>query len=222
MSTIDAVLVGETTFPFHDLDAMAPEIEAALGDAATVTATTDTAVLADPAGAGHEVVIDYLTDSHLPADRLEGLRSFVADGGGYLGLHPATDLTSVHDGAGGIDHREEPVAKLRELLGGQFLDHPEQSTFGVEIVADHPVTDGVADFSVYDEPYRVEHDAARVTVLARMDHPDPGMDDYPVAWTREVGDGRVCYASLGHTTDAFEHEQYRRLLRNAIEWVADE
>lgn len=222
MARIDALVVGEDTFPFHELDEMAPEIETALGETVAVTATTDTAELAALDASEHDVVVDYLTDSHLPDAQLDGLRSFVADGGGYLGVHCAADLTSAHDGGGGIDHREEPVPELRELLGGHFLGHPERSEFGVEIVGAHPVVESVDSFRVYDEPYQVEHDAEAVAVLARMDHPDPGMDDYPVVWAREVGDGRVCYTSLGHTTEAFEHDQHRRLLRNAIEWVAED
>jgi len=220
MSEIDALLVGDDVFPFHDVRERGPELEAALGDAATVETTTDRRRLLDLPE--YDALLDYTTDSTLADDEREALLSFVDSGGGYLGIHCAADLTSTHDGDGGIAPRPEPFPELRALLGGHFLGHPEQGTFGVDVVADHPVTDGVEDFEVLDEPYQVAHDPDAVTVLARMDHPDDGMDDYPVVWIREHGDGRVCYVSTGHTTRSFEHETHRRLLRNAVRWVARE
>ena len=212
-----ALVVGETTFSFHDFEEMRPHIESALGDAVDATLSTDRADLADLSE--YDLVVDYLTDSTLTDDQLEGLLGFVRDGGAYLGLHCAADLTSVHGGDGELDTREEPFPELRELVGGHFLTHPEQSTFGVDVVAEHPVVDGVDDFEVYDEPYQVEADDD-VTVLARMDHPD--LDEYPVVWVRPHGDGRVCYASLGHTEEAFAHEDYRRLLPNPDGWLTDD
>lgn len=214
MTNPNAVVVGETTFPFHDFEERGPHVESALGDAVDVTRTTDRDVLSDLSD--YDVVVDYLTDSTLTDDQLEGLLGFVRDGGGYLGLHCAADLTNVHDGGGELGHRDDPFPALRELLGGHFLGHPEQATFGVEPVAEHPVVEGVDRFEVFDEPYQVEADDD-VTVLARMDHPE--LDDYPVVWVRGYGGGRVCYASLGHTEAAFEHGSYRRLLQNAVGWL---
>ena len=215
MSAPTALVLGETRFPFHDLDELGPSLEAALGDSVDATLTADKEALADLSR--YDLVVDYTTDSTLTDAQREGLLGFVADGGGYLGVHSASDLTSVGDGDGGLDHRDEPFPELRELVGGHFTGHPEQSAFGVEVVDDHPVTEGVDGFDVFDEPYEVEVDDD-VRVLARMDHPD--LPDHPVVWVKAYGDGRVCYASLGHTEEAFDHESYRRLLRNAVAWVA--
>lgn len=211
-----ALVVGETHLPFHDIDEMGPHLEAALGDAVEPTRSTRKADLTDLSG--YDLVVDYLTDSTLTDAQLAGLTGFVADGGGYLGVHCAADLTNVSDGEGGIVGREEPFPELREMLGGHFLDHPEESTFGVDVVADHPVTEGVDDFEVYDEPYRVVADGD-VSVLARMDHPE--LQAYPVVWTKPYGDGRVCYASPGHTEEALATDDYRRLLRNAVGWLTE-
>ncbi len=211
-----ALLIGENSFPFHSLDEMAPEIETALGEGVELDRTSDKDDLTDLSG--YDIVVDYLTDSTLTNNQLDGLISFV-DGGGYLGIHCAADLTSTSDGEGGIDSRDQPFVELRELLGGHFLDHPEQSTFGVTITdGDHPVTEGIEDFEVFDEPYQVDCDEDDVRVLARMDHPE--LTDYPIVWVRGHGEGRVCYSSIGHTPEAFENEMYRRLLSNAICWLA--
>jgi type 1 glutamine amidotransferase len=41
----------------------------------------------------------------------------------------------------------------------------------------------------------------------------------PVTWTREVNGGRVFYTSLGYQED-FQEPSFRRLLANAVFWVA--
>lgn len=225
MPEVSALLLGDDVFPWHDVHERGPEIEAALGDSVAVETTTDRDRLLDLEE--FDVFVDYLSDSTMTDEQREALFSFVESGGGYLGIHCAVDLTSTHDGAGGIDARDEPFPELRALLGGHFLGHPEEGTFSVEIERDHPITDGVEDFEVYDEPYRVDvdtdanADADAVTVLARMDHPAADMDDYPVLWVKEYGDGTVGYCSLGHTTESFEHETHRRILRNAIGYITD-
>lgn len=216
MTQIEALLIGDNGI--HDFDGKAPLIGSALGDDTDVQRTTDRAMLVDCSN--YDVVVDYLTDSSLTTAQVEGLRSFVRDGGGYLPIHCAADLTSYVDDSGDLVGREEPVAELRELIGGHFIGHPEQSPFEVTVVdSEHPVTDSVADFQVMDEPYQVAVDEDRLHVLARMDHPDLEAD-YPVVWVRESGAGRICYSSLGHTDEALEHETHRRILQNAIQWVA--
>ncbi|WP_129115323.1 ThuA domain-containing protein [Halegenticoccus tardaugens] len=215
MAQSTVLLIGENTFPFHTFDEMAPYIEAALGDGILLDTTTNRDVLSELSE--YDLLIDYLTDSTLKPAQQESLLEFVKHGGGYLGIHCAADITSTSDGDGGIKKRDEPIPEFRDLLGGHFLDHPEQSPFRVLIVDDHPITDGVDDIEVFDEPYCVDYDESSIHILARMDHPD--LDAYPVVWIRSYGEGSVCYASLGHTQEAFEHEHYRRLLQNAVQWL---
>lgn len=213
-----ALVLGEINFPFHRFEEKKSEFEAILGDVCSVVTTTDRAELAGLPDSEYYVVVDYLTDSTLSSKQLEGLLTFVEAGGGYVPVHCGGDLTSTSNGCGGINHRDDPFPALRKLVGGHFLNHPEQSEFGIELVADHPVTEGVSDFRIFDEPYRVAWDND-LTVLARMDHPD--LDAYPVLWVKTYGSGRVCYLSLGHTDDAFEHESFRTILRNAVRWTSN-
>ena len=208
------LVLGENTFPFHGIDEKTAHFESILGEY-DVQVTTDR----DALTGDYDVLVDYLTDSELTDEQLDALLAHVENGGGYVGVHCASDLTSTapDDPDELIDSREEPFPELRDLIGGHFLTHPEQSEFGVDIVGDHPVVDGVSDFSVYDEPYQVEVDDD-VTVLATMDHPD--LEEYPVVWTNESA-GRVAYISLGHTDEAFETPEFQRLLTNAIDWAAE-
>lgn len=219
MTRYEALVIGENSFPFHAFDEMGQHIVTALGSDVDATLTTERETLTDLSS--YDCVVDYLTDSTLTDGERDGLFSFVRNGGGYLGLHCAADLTSMSDGSGGIEPREEPFPAFRELLGGHFIGHPEQSTFGVEIVDDeHPITDGVGNFDVYDEPYRLTYDERELHVLARMDHPE--LESYPVIWAREYGSGRVCYVSLGHTVESLENDTVQQLLRRAVRWISAE
>ena len=210
------LVVGETTFPFHDIEAKRAHFETLL-DAFDVAVTTDRSAVAD-LGPG-DVLVDYVTDS-TAGEYPRLVADHVAAGGGYVGVHCAADLTSTAaaDPDELIDSRDEPVPELRALLGGHFLTHPDQAEFGVEIVADHPITDGVESFRIFDEPYQVTVDDD-VTVLACMDHDD--LDDYPVVWTAPSDAGRVAYVSLGHTDDALEEPSFARLLENSVWWASD-
>lgn len=214
MTTPRVLVVGETTFPFHDIEEKRGLFEDALSEF-DVTVTTERSTVADLGP--DDVLVDYVTDGSV-GEYPRLVADHVAAGGGYVGVHCAADLFST--AAEGpdelIDSRDEPLPELRALLGGHFVTHPDQAEFGVDVVGDHPITEGISDFRVYDEPYQVAVDDD-VTVLARMDHDD--LDAYPVIWTAPSEAGRVAYLSLGHTDDALEDESVRRLLQNSVRWA---
>ncbi|MFB6119649.1 MAG: ThuA domain-containing protein [Halobacteriaceae archaeon] len=217
MADLRALVIGETTFGFHDFDDARPHLRAALERAnVDPTLTTDRDELRDLAG--YDVVVDYLTDSDLTDAQRDGLLTFVGDGGGYAGVHCASDLTSVAGPDGELEHVESPFPGLRAMLGGHFLGHPEQQDIDVDVTdTGHPITAGVPDFTVYDEPYDLDVDDD-VTVLARMDHPESG--DVPVAWAKRYGRGRVTYCSLGHTEDALTDDVVAALVGRGARWAA--
>lgn len=211
------LLIGGDRFPFHRFETNRPFLEAALPDDVAVTATTEKADLEDLSA--YDAVVDYLTDSTLTDAQRHGLLSFVADGGGYLGVHCAADLTTTapDDPDDLMDSRDEPFSELREFVGGHFLTHPAQTRFEVSVVDHyHPVTTTLTDFAVWDEPYVLDVDDD-VRVLARMDHPEHA--DMPVVWTREHGDGDVLYCSLGHGEPSLTNAHVRTLLADGVRWL---
>ena len=46
----------------------------------------------------------------------------------------------------------------------------------------------------------------------RTDH------DFPVAWSKMYGKGRVFYSTLGHTEEAWEDPDIRKMYFEAIKW----
>lgn len=205
---IDALAVGDNEFDFHEFAEIGPILSDVFDGVAELNRNTDRDAVFDLGS--YDVFVDYTTKADWTDDQLNAITSFVASGGGYVGVHCATDVDGFVD---------EPCNELASLVGGRFVTHPEMSALDVEIVdQDHPVTANVESFCTYDEPYQLDWDEDRVRVLAEFEHEAIGT--MPAAWVRSKGDGRVFYCSLGHDADAFEADGVRRLLRNGVSWAA--
>ncbi|MFO1513841.1 MAG: ThuA domain-containing protein [Verrucomicrobiota bacterium] len=112
---------------------------------------------------------------------------------------------------------QEPVPSepgtVTETVGWQHdVDFPV-----VIVTTNHPVTAGLKDFPIHDEIYwgfRVGND---VTRLITTTHPKSGK---PLGWAHTQGKSRVVYLQLGHGKEAYENENYRRLVAQSIQWTA--
>ena len=49
--------------------------------------------------------------------------------------------------------------------------------------------------------------------IHRADH------DFPVAWSKMYGKGRVFYSTLGHTEESWEDPDIRKMYFEAIKWT---
>ena len=132
------------------------------------------------------------------------LTAYVENGGGFISLH-----------AGNTPREGEPYA---ELVGSWFIGHPPRCPVAVRVTAQHPVTAGVADFSVYDEHYAIELVAEDAEVLLRTASETGG--DQVGGYVRTLGKGRLCALTPGHVLGVLENPEYQKLLANAIRWVA--
>lgn len=81
----------------------------------------------------------------------------------------------------------------------------------------HPVTKGISDFDIHDETYGLFDVAPQAHALLATDEPTSGKT---IAWARNYEAARVVYIQLGHDQMAYENPNYRRLVANAIRWVA--
>ena len=104
-----------------------------------------------------------------------------------------------------------------KLVGGRYIGHGPLERFRVEVVdRQHPVTQGVEDFSVADEQHTPPYDESKVHLLLR-NRSDDGQTA-AAGWAYEPGQGRLCHLANGHTREALEHPMYQRLLQNATRW----
>ena len=82
----------------------------------------------------------------------------------------------------------------------------------------HPITEGVMDFRIHDEVYDDVIVIPGVHPLLGTGHPN-SMD--VVAWTNEYGNSRIVYIQMGHDNNAYSNENFRKIVNQAIKWVAD-
>jgi len=154
-----------------------------------------------------------------PAQRRD-LLSFVRDDGkGFVTAHSAS--------TGFFSWPE-----FGEMLGGRFDEHP-WGIVDATVVVDDPQFPAMKGFPsrlvVRDEHYQLkEFSRDKLRVLAHLDtasldlkqplvHRTDG--DFPVAWAKTYGAGRVFYSTLGHEPVLWDSKPIQQMYFNAIRWA---
>ena len=81
----------------------------------------------------------------------------------------------------------------------------------------HPITRGLADFTIHDETYQGHQLAPGMHVLLSTDTPG---NEKPIAWVHTYGRSPVCYFQLGHDEVAYASKDFQAILGQAIRWTA--
>ncbi len=161
----------------------------------------------------YHVLFFALTTGELPftADQKAAILAFVSRGGGFLGVHSATD--TLYD-----------WPEYGSLIGAYFKEHPwtREAAVIVEDTA-HPASSMLgARFSIEEEFYTFrDNPRPRVHVLLRLDAASVGASgDYPLAWTSTHGSGRVYYNALGHFETTWNDPRFQQQIAAAIRWTS--
>ncbi len=89
--------------------------------------------------------------------------------------------------------------------------------FNVKVVnKDNPVTKGVADFPIFDETYKGYYVEESVTPLLTTDE---SSSTPIIGWSKMYGKSRIVVLQSGHDVPTFENPNFRKLLKQSIEWV---
>jgi len=89
--------------------------------------------------------------------------------------------------------------------------------FNVKVVdKDSPVTKGIADFPIFDETYKGYYVEEGVTPLLTTDEPS---STPIIGWSKIYGKSRIVVLQSGHDVPTFENQNFRKLLKQSIEWV---
>ena len=157
-------------------------------------------------------------DVPLEAQQRTELAAFVRDKGkGFVAAHAG--LTAF-----------ESWPEFGDLIGGRYDDHPWNTASGTIINEDpsFPATKHFpAVFPFIDEFYQPKAFSRDTTrVLLRLDvskmPADPNMrradGDFPLAWAKNYGKGRVFYSSLGHAAETWDNRDVAQMYFEAIKW----
>jgi type 1 glutamine amidotransferase len=156
-------------------------------------------------------------------DRIAELEAYLARGGGFAVVHPAT--YTVRD-------LLQPGSDRITALSGLAFDRSiivRHGPMKLKITAnDHPICLGLPEtIELIDEPYWPPRgDLSKVTVLATSDESVPkGSDNIgpqPMFWTCRHGAGRIFACVPGHFTWTFDDPYFRILLLRGMAWAAGE
>lgn len=162
----------------------------------------------------------FFTTGELPMSEAQkqALTDYVRGGGGFIGVHSATDTFYAWPEYG-------------KLVGGYFDQHPWHQRVRIAVAdqSDPMVAHLAPAVTLTDEIYQIrDFDAVASHVLLRLDPTsvDLGRADvhrhpygWPLAWTRNFGVGRVFYTALGHEPAVWRDAGFNTLLHNAVGWV---
>ena len=117
------------------------------------------------------------------------------------------------------------------IIGGKYFHKPttvkgkEYSAcsyihdlhFNVKVVdPKNPVTKGVNNFEIFDETYKGYYVEDGVTPLLTTEEPS---STPVIGWSKKYGKARVVTLQSGHDVPTFENPNFRKLLKQSIEWV---
>ncbi len=119
-----------------------------------------------------------------------------------------------------------------EMIGGRFDEHPWGIIRAPVLVEDHTfpgMTHLPASFEHVDEYYQIkEFSRSKVRVLLGLDvsqldktgplvhHSDA---DFPLAWAKMYGKGRVYYSALGHDPSTWDDRAVAEMYLEALKWA---
>jgi cytochrome c len=181
----------------------------------TVEATEDAAQFNATNLARFRAVIWLSTTGDvLNASQQAAFEQYVRAGGGYAGIHAASDT-------------EYDWPWYGNLVGAYFASHPanQNATVRIEDTA-HPSTAGLPTaWNRFDEWYNYRtNPRAQTHVLATLDestYTGGSMGgDHPIAWCRGYDGGRSWYTGMGHTNESYSEANFRTHLLGGIRYAA--
>ncbi|CAA9307514.1 MAG: hypothetical protein AVDCRST_MAG77-6200 [uncultured Chloroflexi bacterium] len=199
-----------------------------------VTVRDDYPAQTEESLAGFDLLVLWAADARppFPQAAMEAVFATVRRGTPLLGIHGAA--FNMGKAAGG------PQA------GGTAYQSPHLPVQEFTVHIDdrqHPITAGLEDFRIVDEPYRLDVVGDGVRVLCSFDareaeqYTTPGRPGdvvaevrgwslrtprAPVVYVKQLGAGTVCLNTLGHSPGALATPGFRQLVVQATTWLLEQ
>lgn len=156
----------------------------------------------------------------LTSDQRRDLLAFVrTDGKGFVAAHSASTAFF-------------SWPEFGEMIGGRFDEHPWGITEATVVVDERgfPAMLGFpARVTLRDEHYQLkDFSRSKLRVLAHLDASKLDLSrplvhrtdrDFPVAWARMYGAGRVFYSTLGHESELWDSGPVSQMYFQALRWA---
>jgi type 1 glutamine amidotransferase len=147
-------------------------------------------------------------------EQSQAIQDYVKSGGGLYALHNSCDISNSDSGKG-----------YREVMGGAYNGHPPLRPFRVQPTANkHPITEGIAAFTVNDEQHYPIYDKDPKYIILEAENVD-GLSYKDLGtksvsgWAYDYGKGRVVFTGVGHTIHAMWNPQYLEIQKRSVRWL---
>jgi len=160
-------------------------------------------------------------ENDLSDQQKKDLLAFVHDDGkGFIAAHTGDDAFFTWPEFG-------------EMVGGYFDNHP-WGQFDAPVIVEDPDFPAMKmfphTFTIHDEIYvhKAPYSRDKVHVLASLDASKLDYlkaqnlhrtdKDFPVAWSKMYGKGRVFYSTFGHAAETWDDPRVQKMYLEAIKW----
>jgi cytochrome c len=160
------------------------------------------------------VVFLNTTGDVLDAEQQDAFERFIQAGGGYVGIHSATDT-------------EYDWPWYGRLAGAYFKNHPNDPnvrTATMVVQKRNWATEGMPDeFEKTDEFYNFRNISPDIQVVLTVDEDSyeggENGDFHPMSWFQEYDGGRAFYTAMGHTSETFSEPIFLNHLWAGIQYA---
>ncbi|MBL7857451.1 MAG: ThuA domain-containing protein [Cyclobacteriaceae bacterium] len=161
------------------------------------------------------VIFLNTTGDILNQEQQNDFERFIQAGGGYVGIHAATDT-------------EYDWPWYNGLAGAYFESHPNGPNVrdGLFYTVDknHPSMDSIPDqWKRTDEFYNFQKISPEIKVLINIDEKSyeggTNGEKHPMSWYHEYDGGRAFYTAMGHTNESFSEPLFLKHLAGGIQYA---
>ncbi|WP_447641457.1 MULTISPECIES: ThuA domain-containing protein [Chitinophagaceae] len=158
------------------------------------------------------VIFASTTGTVLDSNQKDAFRQYIEHGGGYVGIHAATDT-------------EYDWPWYNKLVGAYFSTHPHQQEAKLIVVdKNNPATKHLpSEWTRKDEWYNFKNIQTDLHVLITIDEKSysggTNGDFHPMAWYHDYDGGRAFYTALGHTDESYSDPLFLQHLLGGIQYA---
>jgi type 1 glutamine amidotransferase len=166
----------------------------------------------------YDVMVFYHMWQTITDEQANVLADCISKGKPLVALHHSIcaydDWPEYFNIIGGKYFHKPTVVKGKEYPACTYI---HDLHFKVRIVdPKNPVTKGLTDFEIFDETYKGYYVEEGITPLLTTNEPS---STPVIGWSKTYGKARVVTLQSGHDAPTFENPNYRKLLKQSIEWV---
>lgn len=135
-------------------------------------------------------------------------------GHGFMGFHSSTDTY-------------KNTEQYWDFIGGTFAGHPWGQNTAIHVAVHdtaHPAMKPFGSkFDYREEIYQYRNwQPEKVRVLMSLDMAQTKTKrpyHVPIAWCKQVGDGKLFYNNMGHREDTWQDEKFLQSIIGAVRWI---